>query len=101
MSENKIKVVIDSDLEDLIPGFLENRTTDIDKLSAALSENDFQTIQSIGHNLKGLGGGYGFELMSDIGASIESSAKEESVEAISELINQLSDYLKQIDIVFE
>jgi len=59
MSEEKIVVHVDIDLEDLIPGFLDNRQKDIRNLESALQENDFETLRSIGHNLKGVGGGCG------------------------------------------
>ncbi len=75
MSDGKILVNIDPDLEELIPGFLENRSKDLTKLQDAMGKADYQVIQSIGHSLKGVGGGYGFDEMSKIGADIESSAK--------------------------
>ena len=42
MSGEKIVVHIDIDLEDLIPGFLDNRQKDIQKLESALQGNDFE-----------------------------------------------------------
>jgi HPt (histidine-containing phosphotransfer) domain-containing protein len=101
MSDEKIIITVDSDLEDLIPGFLENRTTDCEKLRAAHADGDLTSIQSIGHNLKGLGGGYGFEKMSELGASIESAAKSGDTGVIPGLINELADYLQHIDVKFE
>ena len=43
MSEDKIVVHVDIDLEDLIPGFLENRQKDVQSLENALKENDFKS----------------------------------------------------------
>ena len=80
MSEDKIVINIDIDLEDLIPGFLENRQGDLQKLEQALGEEDFETLRSIGHNLKGVGGGYGFHDMTTIGAAIEEGARENKLE---------------------
>lgn len=101
MVENKITVSVDPDLEDLIPGFLENRASDRKKLVEALAANDMQTIQSIGHNLKGLGGGYGFEQMSELGANIEAAAKEQDSGTIASLADQLADYLDRIEVIYE
>lgn len=101
MSDDKIIVTVDSDLEDLIPGFMENRVADCRKLGAAHAEGDFSTIQSIGHNLKGVGGGYGFEKMSELGASIETAAKSGDTDKLSGLIDELSNYLQRIDVKFE
>ncbi len=100
MSEEKIVVEIDPDLEELIPGFLENRVLDIEKLQTALNENDFENLSSLGHSIKGVGGGYGFDLMSEYGANIETAAKESNPEAVRENINRLDDYLKCVEVKY-
>lgn len=96
MSDEKIIVQIDPDLEGLIPGFLENRKLDVEKLRINLESNDFISLQSIGHSIKGVGGGYGFDLMSELGAAIESAAKEQNSEQVCEKIDQLDDYLQRV-----
>lgn len=100
MSDEKIIIQVDPDLEDLIPGFLENRNLDVAKLRSALDDNDFVNLQSIGHSIKGVGGGYGFDLMSELGADIESAAKENNANEIREKINQLDDYLQRVEIEY-
>jgi len=100
MSDEKIIIQVDPDLEELIPGFLENRIADIAKLRASLNDKDYANIQSIGHSTKGVGGGYGFDLMSELGAEIESAAKENDADKIGEKINQLDDYLQRIEIEY-
>lgn len=100
MSDEKIIIQVDPDLEELIPGFLGNRVADIAKLRTALDDNDFVNIQSIGHSTKGVGGGYGFDLMSEIGGEIESAAKENDADKIREKISQLDDYLQRIEIEY-
>jgi HPt (histidine-containing phosphotransfer) domain-containing protein len=101
MSDEKIVVNIDIDLEDLIPGFLENRQKDILKLEQAIEEQDFETLRSVGHNLKGVGGGYGFHEMTTIGAAIEEGAKENNVEIINENVKKLSHYLANVEINYQ
>lgn len=97
----KIIVRVDSDLEDLIPGFLENRAHDIKSMQDALARKDYAAIAQLGHNLKGIGGGYGFDPISAIGGSIEKAAKTENSAQIRQSIDELSDYLERIEIVFE
>ncbi len=101
MSDEKIVVNIDIDLEDLIPGFLENRQKDILKLEQAFEDQDFETLRSIGHNLKGVGGGYGFHEMTTLGAAIEEGAKENNVEIINENVKKLSHYLANVEINYQ
>ena len=96
MAGEKIVVKVDPDLEELIPGFLENRGKDLTKLRAAMDRIDLPAIQSIGHSLKGVGGGYGFMRLSDIGAEMEVAAKAGNAAPLPELINALADYLSRV-----
>lgn len=97
----KIIVTIDSDLEELIPGFLENRNKDLKLLDEALAAGDYPTLQSMGHTLKGVGGGYGFDGISEIGAAIENAGKASDADAAGEQIRALKDYLSRVDVVYE
>ena len=101
MSDKKITVIIDPDLKELIPGFLENRSRDVQNLKAASAKNDFEALRSTGHSLKGVGGGYGFDGITEIGAEIEAFAKAGDMEKINENIAALEDYLNNIEIRFE
>ncbi len=100
MSSEKIIVQVDEDLEGLIPGFLKNRGQDVEKLRAELEQSNFVNVSSIGHSIKGVGGGYGFDLMSELGAKIEIAGKESNVEVIRENIEKLDNYLKRIEIEY-
>ncbi len=101
MSDEKITVSVDPDLEDLIPTFLENRATDVNKLKEALGASDFETLRSVGHSLKGVGGGYGFDKITELGASIESEAKENNIAALDNHIMELEQYLENVEVIFE
>lgn len=101
MSLEKIIVNIDPDLEELIPGFLENRVKDIEILKNAAGKRDFAALKSVGHSLKGVGGGYGFAKITELGAGIEASAKDNDMEKINQLISDLADYLQRIEIKYQ
>ncbi|HOV89994.1 MAG TPA: Hpt domain-containing protein [Syntrophorhabdaceae bacterium] len=100
MDDDRIIVHIDPDLEDLIPGYIENRYSDIRKIKDALAKGDYETIRILGHSMKGSGGGYGFDAITDIGRSIELSAKEHDDTAIKKLLEDLEDYIKKVQIVY-
>jgi HPt (histidine-containing phosphotransfer) domain-containing protein len=101
MSGNKIVVKVDPDLKELIPGFMANRRKDIATLRDALAKGNVAQMQSTGHSLKGVGGGYGFAEMSTIGAEIETAAKAGNLEALRGLIDRYADYLERVEVVFE
>lgn len=98
MSAERIVVTVDSDLEDLIPGFLENRRRDAAALRAALDEGRSDTLISLGHSLKGVGGGYGFHELSKIGAEIENQARSGDLDGIGGLITSMYDYLDRVEV---
>ncbi len=95
-----IEVVIDKDLEDLIPGYLENRKKDIVKTEKSLLEKDFETIRVIGHSMKGSGGGYGFDKISEIGKGIEEAAKSGDVASIQTRLKELGEYVENVRISY-
>jgi hypothetical protein len=70
------------------PAFLANRRLDVAKLRDALATRDFTTVQTIGHNCKGTGAGYGFPEISSIGSAIESAARAQDVEKVTQSIAQ-------------
>lgn len=97
----KIIVHVDAELEDLIPGFLENMCKDIKSMHEALKQGDYETIRILGHSMKGAGGGYGFDAITDIGASLEQSAKEKNPEEIRKRVDELSTFLEHVEVRYE
>ncbi len=92
-------IYIDPDLEELIPGFLEKRRKDVEKISQFLDEGNLKEIYVIGHSMSGSGGGYGFDRISEIGKGIEEAASNGNVEDIKRLNNLLADYLSAVKVV--
>lgn len=97
--EKKVVAYVNSDLEDLIPGYLENKREEVDTIRQALTAKDFETIRVLGHGMKGSGGGYGFDAITDIGSAIEAAAKEKNPEKILKSIDHLLDYIERAQIV--
>jgi hypothetical protein len=97
---NNPVVHIDSDLSNLIPGFLANKRNDANKILAAAEIADFAALSTIGHKIKGEGGSYGLDAISDIGAEIEHAAKEKDVVAIRRHAQKLALYVDSVEIVY-
>jgi len=97
----KIIIHADIDLEDLIPGFLKNRRKDIMEIESLLAADDYETIQRLGHSMKGAGGGYGFDEITDIGMHIERAAKENNAAEIRIQMGRLSSYLDCVEVVYD
>ena len=100
MSE-KIRVSIDPDLEDLIPGFLNNRRNDVVQIRASLLTGDYTKIRLLGHSMKGAGGGYGFDPITDYGGEIEQAALKQDAATVEVFVSRLEDYLARVEPVFD
>ena len=94
------EVQIDRFIEDLIPGFLNNRREDIKSLREAVETGDMQLLQRLGHTMKGTGAGYGFETISEIGEAIERASLQNDGDTISQLTQKLETYLDTLKVVF-
>lgn len=97
----KIVVYIDKDLEDIVPMFLDAISENIAELNDALSKDNFEQIARVGHNMKGSGGGYGFDKISIIGSQIEQAGKNRNKEPIPGLLSELSDYMQRVEIIYQ
>jgi len=60
-----------------------------------------ETILKLGHSMRGAGGGYGFDAITDIGRSLENAAKEKDSEEIRKWISELQNYLQRVEVLYE
>ena len=94
-------VHIDASFEPLIPKFMANRKKETVTMQRALEAQDFETIRTISHGIKGAGGSYGFDRVTEFGAAIERAAKAADADAIRRELPLLTAYLDRITEVYE
>jgi HPt (histidine-containing phosphotransfer) domain-containing protein len=58
-------------------------------------------IRTVGHKIKGTGRAYGFDRISEIGAAMEEAAKAGRHEPISVLVDQLEQYVNEVQAEIE
>ena len=88
-------------LAELVPAFLEGRRRDIDTIAAALERSDYDNVRDLGHNMKGSGAGYGFNRITEIGASLEQAAGRRAPEEIRAQSAVLERYLDGLHVEYE
>ncbi|HEY5085987.1 MAG TPA: PAS domain S-box protein [Gemmatimonadaceae bacterium] len=98
---DRIIVRANPKLADLIPSFLENRRHDVVAMLEALDRGDFATVETLGHGMKGAGGSWGFEGVTDIGADLERAAGSADNEASRKSVDELTRYLDRVEIVYD
>jgi response regulator RpfG family c-di-GMP phosphodiesterase len=97
--EETILVRANPTFADLIPGFLQNRRQDVIAMLDALDRADFKTVENLGHGMKGAGGSYGFQGITDIGAALEQAGERADIDASRKWVGELSGYLDRVEIV--
>jgi HPt (histidine-containing phosphotransfer) domain-containing protein len=97
--KDTIVVHANPEFADLIPAFLQNRSEDVIAMLDALDRGDFESVASLGHGMKGAGGSWGFQAITDIGAALELAAESADNDASRKWVGELSRYLESVEIV--
>ncbi|MBU4433331.1 MAG: PAS domain S-box protein, partial [Alphaproteobacteria bacterium] len=76
----------------LIPSYLSSCRDHIVTMRAALDRADFETVSLLGHNMRGSGGGLGFQLITDFGAELEQAAQASDLAGSRRVLSRLALY---------
>jgi HPt (histidine-containing phosphotransfer) domain-containing protein len=101
MSQHTYEVIVRKDLEDLIPGFLANRQNEVGLLASALLKSDFAQLRQVGHRMKGVGGSYGFALITALGQQIEKFVSTCDLTGLAACVAQYRDFLSKLRVTFK
>jgi PAS domain S-box-containing protein len=85
-------------LAERTPAYLQSCRVNVVTMTEALDRADFQTVTILGHNLRGSGGGFGFQPITDIGAGLEEAAGAADIDVSRKWIEELSGYLDRVEI---
>ena len=87
-------------LAERTPAYLRNCRQNVIDMDHALDRADFEAVTIIGHNLRGSGGGFGFQIITDIGAGLEEAAANTDVAGSRKWVVELTRYLDRTETVF-
>jgi len=96
-----IEVQVGEHLEGILGGYLERRRKDVEAVDAALERGDYETIRTVGHNIKGSGSGYGLDRLSEIGRALEEAANLRAGERVRVCNRELDDFLQRLVVTYE
>ena len=94
--EDAVIVHPDPEIAHLVPGFLTGRRHDVEAILQSLADSNYDAIRTVGHMMKGTGGGYGFDEISEIGGKLEEAAHHQNFEQIREAVRRLDSYLDRV-----
>src|SRR5450755_3572089 len=78
---------------DRIPAYLQNCRQNTIMMLDALDRVDFETVTILGHQMRGSGGAYGFQAITDIGAALQQAAESADADVSRKWVGELSSYL--------
>ncbi len=95
---DRVQVSVEDWLKPVVGGYLEKRRGDVAKLRTALDRGDIAVIRTLGHQMAGTGGGYGFDPITEIGSALEESALASDTARIRASIEDLDRYLASVQV---
>ena len=101
VAQDKEQVHVDSSFEPLIPRFMNNRKKEVAAMQQAFAREDFETVRTISHGMKGAAGIYGFDLVMEMAALIEDAAKMHNGSIIRRELPRLNIYLNRIKVLYD
>jgi len=93
-------VQVEEGMEDVVPGYLAKRRAEVPFYQGALGREDYDSIRKFAHKMKGTGSGYGFPMLTEIGAAMETAAMEFDGAQLRECIEQLASYLESVELQY-
>jgi len=84
------------DLIDLIGKFIKRLPDMREAINKAHSQNDEAELSGLIHQMKGVGGGYGYQVLTDLCIKIEDAIKSKQPESLNVLIKEFNDMADQI-----
>jgi len=96
-----VHIRLDQDFAEFVPKFLEHVQESIRSMEEALAKNDYEFILNTSHRIKGSGGGYGLDVVSEFAQTIEMETRKKNEAKISKQLKKLTEFLQHIEITYE
>ena len=74
--------------------YINHTFKELNAIRENIQSTTFDSLRTFGHNIKGSGGMYGFNEITEMGAIIESAAKDENMDQIKSNFDKLETFLK-------
>jgi PAS domain S-box-containing protein len=85
-------------IAEIIPAYLASCRNNVTVMLEAVDQADYATVTTLAHNMRGSGGGFGFQAISDLGAGLEQASGDIDVERVRKRLGELSSYLDSVAI---
>ena len=93
-------IKVDEDLKELFPVYIRSKREELARIPALLKAGDLDAVRIIGHKMRGSGGGYGLDFLTELGGRMESSAEAGDKAALTTQTAELKNFLDSLEIEF-
>jgi signal transduction histidine kinase/CheY-like chemotaxis protein/HPt (histidine-containing phosphotransfer) domain-containing protein len=100
LPHSSLRVRVEEGMEDVVPGYLEKRRAEVPLYREALSAADFPTISRLAHKMKGTGTGYGFERLTELGATLETAARAGDAASVTKALDEFALYVTTVELEY-
>ncbi len=101
LKSNHPVVVLDKDFAELIPIFLDDLKRDVETITTSLAVHDYATIKRTSHAIRGAGGGYGLNYITEVTQSLERAAIAEDRASLQKWLQEFRQYVYTVEIKYE
>jgi CheY-like chemotaxis protein/HPt (histidine-containing phosphotransfer) domain-containing protein len=84
------------DMADLVAYFLTKLPDYLERMRSAVAALDFGRIARCAHDLKSVGGGYGYPMLRELALAVEKAAKAQDAPAVAELLQRFETLTRRI-----
>jgi PAS domain S-box-containing protein len=100
-ADSTVTVRANPEIADLVREFMHAMKSRPGTLVQALDARDYAAIRSLGHQMNGEGGTFGFDAISTLGAELEHAALREDDLAVRKTVDELISYLERVQVVYD
>ena len=79
---------------ELIEFFIEELPERVDSLRSAVSDEDFELVQRLAHQLKGAAPGYGFPQIGTAAGALEAELREATIQSVEQIQGELDTLIR-------
>ena len=97
--KDTVHLSLNQKIADRVPAYLQNCRQNVIAMLDALDRVEFETVTLLGHNMRGSGGAFGFQAITDIGAGLEQAAERADTDASRKWVGELSSYLDRVEVI--
>ena len=86
----------DSSYAELVEEFVSGLDDQVHSMWRSLADGQFDTLKSLAYQLKGVGGDYGYQILTEVAASLEQRARHQELQACQTSLEELTSIVSRV-----